>query len=101
MLTSILRNYFKLILYFFFLLFSLFLGICSSERAAEANVQLSIPGSPVIGLRFNSIRIDYTALSGASSSNRAVKLPQCAVRVDIYNGLLTKKQNQKESKANF
>jgi hypothetical protein len=76
-------------LYFLFLIsYSLFLGICNSERAAEAIVQSSISGSPVIGLRFNSIRLDYNAIATNPATTRTIKLPQCAIRVDIYNGLL-------------
>ena len=69
---------------------SLFLGICNSERAAEAIIQSHIAGSPFIGLRFNSIRIDYNSISTSSANTRTVKLPPCAIRVDIYNGLLLK-----------
>jgi len=76
-------------LYFLFLIsYSLFLGICNSERAAEAIVQSSISGSPVIGLRFNSIRLDYNSIATQPATNRSIKLPPCAIRVDIYNGLL-------------
>jgi hypothetical protein len=70
--------------------FSLFLGICNSERTAEAIVQTSVNGSPVIALRFNSIRVDYTTIASSTTANRAVKLSPCAVRVDIYNGWLFK-----------
>jgi len=74
-----------------FLIFSsLFLAICHSERAAEAIVQLSGPGAPVIGLRFNSIRVDYSASTTASALPRTVKVAPCAVRVDIYSDLLLK-----------
>lgn len=81
--SSIIRIFYST----FTLFYSLFLGICNSERAAEAIVQSPISGSPVIALRFNSIRIDYSSNSGSSVTFRTVKLPQCAVRVDIYNGI--------------
>jgi len=76
-------------LYFLFLIsYSLFLGICNSERAAEAIAQSSITSSTVIGLRFNSIRLDYNSIATQPATNRSIKLPPCAIRVDIYNGLL-------------
>ncbi|CAF1010978.1 unnamed protein product [Adineta steineri] len=71
----------------------LFLGICNSERAAEAIVQSSVSGSPVIALRFNSIRIDYNTIA-SSTTTRAIKFPPCAVRVDIYNDRTKKLQNR-------
>lgn len=78
---------FTFIQYSYLLIFSLFLSICNSERAAEAIVQSSETGWPVIELRFNSIRIDYSAISAQQGSNRTIRLQPCAVRVDIYNGL--------------
>lgn len=66
--------------------FRLFLGICNSERAAEAIVQSSAGRSPVIGLRFNSIRVDYSTVATSSTGPRPIRLSPCAVRVDIYNG---------------
>ena len=66
--------------------FRLFLGVCNSERAAEAIVQSSVSRSPVIGLRFNSIRVDYSIAATSSAGPRSIKLAPCAVRVDIYNG---------------
>ncbi|CAF2722281.1 unnamed protein product [Rotaria sp. Silwood2] len=72
----------------------LFLGICNSERAAEAIVQSSMSGSPIISLRFNSIRIDYTTISASSTGNRSIKFPACAIRVDIYNDRTKKLQNR-------
>ena len=64
----------------------MFLGICNSERAAEAIVQSSVSGSPVVALRFNTIRIDYNNIASSAAAGRSVKLAACAVRVDIYNG---------------
>ncbi|CAF1089274.1 unnamed protein product [Rotaria sp. Silwood1] len=72
----------------------LFLGICSSERAAEAIVQSSISGSPIIALRFNSIRVDYSNVSTSTTGIRPVKLPACAIRVDIYHDRTKKLQNR-------
>ncbi|CAF1534675.1 unnamed protein product [Rotaria magnacalcarata] len=72
----------------------LFLGICNSERAAEAIVQSTIAGSPVIALRLNSIRVDYNVVATSSTGIRPVKLSPCAVRVDIYNDRTKKLQNR-------
>lgn len=96
-------------------LFSLFLSICNGDRVAEAIIQTcSSTSSPVIALRFNSIRIDYGAIAAASISSRTIKTTPCAVRVDIYNGefisflcfLWLKKKNfdrsfEEISKSNF
>ena len=65
---------------------SLFLGICNGDRVAEAIVQTCVSSSPVIGLRFNSIRIDYNAVTTLPVVSRTIKTSPCAVRVDIYNG---------------
>lgn len=77
----------------FFLFFSLFLGICNSERAAEAIIQVCTAGSPAIGLRFNAIRLDTSSTSTLASGSKTIKLNPCAVRVDIYNRELRRSSN--------
>ncbi|CAM4894403.1 unnamed protein product [Rotaria socialis] len=72
----------------------LFLGICNSERAAEAIVQSGIASSPVIALRLNSIRVDYNVVATSSTGIKSVKPSPCAVRVDIYNDRTKKLQNR-------
>jgi len=69
---------------------SLCLGICSSERAAEVMINLSDENSPIVGLRMNSIKIDYDSIATSPASCRTIKQYNCAVRVDIYNSLLAK-----------
>lgn len=46
--------------------------------------------SPIVGLRLNSIKVDYKTNISASTTSKTVKTAPCAVRVDIYNGLLLK-----------
>lgn len=43
---------------------------------------------PIVALRFNSIKIDYVPTTSTTNSTKAMKPPLCAIRVDIYNGLL-------------
>jgi len=65
----------------------LFLGICNSARVTEVMMQLSDDNLPIIGLRFNSIKVDYDAIAKLPALNRTIKFNACAVRVDIYNSL--------------
>ncbi|CAF1318521.1 unnamed protein product [Rotaria magnacalcarata] len=61
------------------------LGICDSERAADIMRKSTDVNSPIIGLRLNSIKVDYETNSSASATSKTVKIYPCAVRVDIYN----------------
>ncbi|CAF3556939.1 unnamed protein product [Adineta steineri] len=63
----------------------LFLGICKSEQAAETMMNSTDNNSPIVGLRMNSIKVDYRAVAATPSSSRPIKVHTCAVRVDIYN----------------
>jgi hypothetical protein len=66
----------------------LFLGPCNSERAAEVMKQSSDVNSPIVGLRFNSIKTDSESTVSTTTSSKSMKLPTPFVRVDTYNGLL-------------
>ncbi|CAF4906657.1 unnamed protein product, partial [Rotaria sp. Silwood1] len=44
--------------------------------------------SPIVGIRLNSIKVDYKPMTSTASMSKAIKLAPCAVRVDIYNGFL-------------
>ncbi|CAF3233159.1 unnamed protein product [Rotaria socialis] len=68
------------------------LGICDSERAADIMRKSADDNSPIIGLRLNSIKVDYKTNSSAAATSKTVKTSPCAVRVDIYNN--TKKHLQ-------
>lgn len=48
-------------------------------------VQTCAPEKAVIGIRFNSIRVEYNS-SSTSQNHRTSRPIQCAIRVDIYNG---------------
>ena len=71
---------------------SLFLGTCNSTHVADMLAHLGSPGYPIIGFRFNSIRIDYSSAAAAAEAAAAVTLkgnksePFVAVRLDICNG---------------
>jgi hypothetical protein len=43
--------------------------------------------SSIIGLRFNSITVDYKPTPEISPLSRTIKIDSCAVRMDTYNGL--------------
>ncbi|CAF3567972.1 unnamed protein product, partial [Rotaria sp. Silwood1] len=64
------------------------LGICDSERAAEIMRKSTDINSPIVGIRLNSIKVDYKPMTSTTSMSKAIKLAPCAVRVDIYNGFL-------------
>ncbi|UJR22445.1 hypothetical protein I4U23_025505 [Adineta vaga] len=70
----------------------LFLGICNSDRAADFMIRSSDPDSPIVGLRMNSIKIDYKSIASSPAANRSIKPYSCAVRVDIYNKRMKKLQ---------
>ena len=53
-------------------------------------INSSDENSPIVGLRMNSIKIDYNSIATSPASSRPIKQYNCAVRVDIYNSLLTK-----------
>ncbi|CAF4878580.1 unnamed protein product, partial [Rotaria sp. Silwood1] len=61
------------------------LGICDSERAAEIMRKSTDINSPIVGIRLNSIKVDYKPMTSTASMSKAIKLAPCAVRVDIYN----------------
>ncbi len=67
--------------------YRIFLGICDSALAAEAMKKSSDMNLPIVGLRFNSIKIDYNAISEISTLTKKINIDQCAIRVDIYNSL--------------
>lgn len=71
-----------------FLFNSLFLGICNSDRAAECMINSSDHHAPIVGLRMNSIKIEYKSIASSPAANRSIKPYSCAVRVDIYNSQL-------------
>ncbi|CAF0805019.1 unnamed protein product [Rotaria sordida] len=75
------------------------LGICDSERAAEIMRKSTDINSPIVGIRFNSIKVDYKPMAASSSTtttttSKTVKLPSCAIRVDIYNNHTKQLQNR-------
>ena len=71
---------------------SLFLGTCNSAHVAEMLAHLTQPNKPVVGFRFNSIRIDYSSKAAAAEAVAALSLKGnkselfVAVRLDICNG---------------
>jgi hypothetical protein len=48
----------------------------------------SVDKTPIVALRFNSIKIDHKQTTSAANSQKGMIIPTCAIRVDIYNGLL-------------
>ncbi|CAF3753177.1 unnamed protein product, partial [Rotaria sordida] len=75
------------------------LGICDSERAAEIMRKSTDINSPIVGIRFNSIKVDYKPMAASSTTtttttSKTVKLPSCAIRVDIYNNHTKQLQNR-------
>ena len=62
---------------------SLFLGPCNSSEVLEAMKRLPGRHCSVIGLRFNTINIDYRALATTSPLRRIIRITPCAVRADI------------------
>ena len=51
-------------------------------------MELSDNNAPKVGLRMNSIEIDYESIATSPVSGRSIRLKPCAVRVDIYTSLL-------------
>ncbi len=78
-------NHFKFIFYN-----RLYLGPCNSVRTAEIIEQSSDVNLPIVGLRSNSIKVDYKPNASVTASSKIMKLTPCAVRVIIYNSLLYK-----------
>ncbi|CAF2533148.1 unnamed protein product [Rotaria sp. Silwood2] len=68
------------------------LGICNSARAAEIMRKLTDIDSPIVGIRLNSIKVDYKAIASTVSASKSIKATSCAVRVDIYNDRTKKLQ---------
>lgn len=65
----------------------LFLGPCDSTKVDEIMKNSSEIGPPKVGLRFNTIEVNYADIANMPASGRTIKYHACAVRVDIYNSL--------------